>query len=82
MQDAALRASSPGYAQAGDVSEKQSACKFSAESLQHPGSPRGQPRETGKSSSPQHTQDNFARDAFKTHISAQECNRAFKFALV
>lgn len=36
----------------------------------------------GKSSSPQHTQDNFARSAFKTRISAQEDKCAFKLSLV
>lgn len=36
----------------------------------------------GNNFSPQNTEDTFARDAFKTHISAQEYNCALKFILV
>lgn len=60
----------PRYTQAGDASQA---------ALQHPGSPRAQPRQTcfRFSFSPQHTQDTFARDVFKTHISAQECFQVY-----
>lgn len=59
---------SPGYIQ--DTSQA---------ALQQAGSPRAQPRQTcfRFSFSPQHTQDTFARDVFKTHISAQECFQVY-----